>query len=699
MTRHMLPGFVPEQTPQRGLPPPPGFVPEDEPVESGSATGPYMPYAGPGAPPLTGKQSSQMLGQLGGFGRSVLKGALYAGADEAVAGAESIIGGGTYEEELAYQRAQDEKIPASVAIPGQILGGMATAIPIVKGASALMKAGKAAYQIPGWLKAALAGGAAGGAYGFGEGEGGLGPRTRGSLVGAGLGAVTGAGLYPVGVGIQKGVKKVGEAIRARIAPEATARAKIAEAIQRDEMTPGKVRSRLGELGPQATIADAGGRNVRALAGDVARTPGPAQNRAEIMLNQRAEGETARIAQAVKKGLDPQDYYAAEEAFLGNLRTRAAPFYEQAYEKYQSITSRALNRLLNSKNGQKALREAAEIIENERASGAASYLGKVDEEITAAARSAADVGKMEKMGQPGVLSGLSLRAWDQIKRGFDSLLDSPAYRNELTGRLNTRGRSVDQMRRTLLKELDKATGGDKSIYAKARATYAGDAEAVGALREGRKLLRKDPEIISRDLADLSDAGREAYRSGVARALMDEVSKVVDKGSAAGRIFSNARKRAQIRAAFPDRKSYDLLRKSLVAEQQFTKLHRETLGGSQTQPRQVQHEDALTRAGGIAGVMTAGVGPGHTLLKAGIFRKIGQSLLGGDVGPHNLAMAKTLFNRNQAMNQHALDTLFDPVVWEALPDVAKQRLGQALLMGSAQQEGGLAARYMNQSGQNP
>ena len=456
------------------------------------------------------------------------------------------------------------------------------------------------------------------------------------------------------------------------------------------MTPGKVRSRLRELGPQATIADAGGRNVAGLAGNVARAPGASQNRAEIMLTQRAEGEAGRIAQAIKKGLDPQDYYAAEEAFLGNLRTRAAPLYEQAYEQFPSITSRVLNRLLKSKTGQKALRETVEIIENERAGGAAAYLAQVDEELTVAARAAADVGKMEGVGLPGVIGGFSLRTWDQIKRGFDALLDSPAYRNEVTGRLNTRGRSVDQMRRTLLKELDKATGGEKSIYAKARATYAGDAEVMTALREGRKVLNMDPEVIARDMAKLSDAGKEAYRSGAARALKDVVDKTVDKGSAAGRIFGTARKRAQIRAVFPDQKSYNLLRKSLVAEQRFTKLQRESLGGSPTQPRLAQAEDALTHLGGMAGVMTAGVGPGHTLLKAGIFRKAGKALLGGSPGPHNLAVAKVLFNRNQAMNQRALDTLFDKTVWTVLPKVARRELGRALLLGATQEEGRIVAQ---------
>ncbi len=617
-----------------------------------------------------------------------------------------------YDQVLGVMRERQKGIDPSIAIPSEIAGGLATAVAAAPAVAATVPARVAAVakQLPGWMKAAGLGGAFGGAYGFGTSEGGVEERAKGAASGGGLGVLTGGALYPVARGVQYGVGKVGTAIKARVAPESTARTKVAQAIERDEMTPGKIRSRLSELGPQATIADAGGRNVRALAGDVARTPGPAQNRAEIILTQRAEGEQARIAQAVKRGLDPQDYYAAEDAFLNNLRARSAPLYEKAYAQHQSLTSRALERLLNSKTGQKALKEAADIIENERASGAASYIGKVDDEITAAARQAVGVGKSlkrgekqidlltprgrpkatRKVGQPGVTKGLSLQAWDQIKRGFDALLDSSAYRNEITGKLNTRGHSVNLMRRRLLKELDKLTGGEKGNYSRARATYSGDVEVLSALREGRNMWKMDPEQITRYMAKLSNAGEESFRSGAARAILDVSGKAVDAGSAAGRIFNNSVKRAQIRAVFPDQKSYNLLRKTLVAEQKFTKLQRETLGGSQTQPRQVQHEDALTKLGGMAGVMSAGVGPGHTLLKAGIFRKIGQSLLGGDVSPHNLAMAKMLINRNQAMNQHVLDTIFDPSVWRGMPEVARKELGRALLLGAGQQAGRMGAQ---------
>ncbi len=114
---------------------------------------------------------------------------------------------------------------------------------------------------------------------------------------------------------------------------------------------------------------------------------------------------------------------------------------------------------------------------------------------------------------------------------------------------------------------------------------------------------DPEQITRRLAELSDAGKDAFRSGVARALKDVVDKVSDVGMASrtNRIFGNALSRARIKAAFPDQESYNLLRKALVAEQKFTQTYQGAYAGSPTQARQAAAADALTRVGETAGVL--------------------------------------------------------------------------------------------------
>ena len=405
--------------------------------------------------------------------RSLASGMTFGYADEIAAAAETATGDKSYSENLAAQQARDKTIPPYVSIPGEITGAVGTAV----AGGPVMAGGKALAGLPGWLRATTLGGGYGALFGSGHAE--QGQRLKGAALGGGAGAATGLAAYPIIQGAQWGVNQLAEAIRGRARPRVGALRKLGEAITRDEMTPSRVRARLQNLGPQGTLTDAGGENVLSLGRAVSGSPGVARNRAITTFNQRAAGEGDRIAKIVSSRLSPDDFYAAEEGFVKALRTKAAPLYQEAYQQNQSIMTPPLKRLLQSRHTQRALRETVTIVEAERASGASKYLGAIDDELTQAARFAREVGKMDRRNVPreGLAKGFSLETWDQIKRGFDSLLESKTYRNEITQRLNQKGRAVNEMRVRLLKELDKATGGEKSIYAQARKIYAGDAEVV------------------------------------------------------------------------------------------------------------------------------------------------------------------------------------------------------------------------------
>lgn len=640
---------------------------------------PYAPIPGARQTPEMRPLSNQPPSFAEGVGRSLAQGAAFGGADEFAARMASLTGvggqaeGADYETLLAAERARDEQIPASVAIPGKITGGVlgtaAGGQALGPAVGAIPGAARAAAAIPGWMKAAGLGGLYGGAYGFGEGEGGVGPRLeaagQSALIGGGLGA---AG-YPVVKGLGWAGGQLWESLRKRFAaPMSSAMSKVWQNMVRDEMSAARLGQRLAavERGApgQAIIADVGGKNLQGLARHTASVPGQAQNRAAMVLNQRAQGEASRINRAITKGLDPEDYYAAQDAFLTNTRTIAAPLYQKAYEQYPAVSSAPLGRLLDSPTGQKALKEAIVITQNERAAGIAGP----------------DIAKAVESGN------IPLQVWDDIKRGFDALMQKGAYRNELSGRLNAKGFSVDAMRRTLLKELDKATGGAQGSYASARRVYAGEAEAIEALRDGRKLFTMDPEAITRQLGKLSDAGKESFRSGAARAMKDTVNKTQDKASASKRLFGNAQKRAQIRAVFPDSKSYRELQQSLISEQRFSNLRNYAQGGSQTTPRAAESADALVRAGEaggvIAGTKVGGAVGAHTLMAAGMGRRVGAALM-GNVKQHDLEVAKMLFNRDPVANRQVLDALMKKDVWKALPETVRGEIGRALLLTAAQQ----------------
>lgn len=603
--------------------------------------------------------------------RSLLQGATFRGGDELL-GALGALGSEDYESSLAKQRARMEEIPPSVAIPGEILGSLGTLAvtgPVAAGTRAGQVAARLTANAPGWIKAAGLGGAYGGAFGFGGGEGGVGQRLESAGESALFGGAAGAAGYPVVRGLGWVGSQLWDALRKRYAaPMSSALSKVWQNVARDEMSAARLGQRLAavESGApgQATIADVGGKNLQGLARHTASVPGAAQNRAAMVLNQRAEGEAARVNQAITKGLNPEDYYAAQDAFLTNTRTIAGPLYQKAYDQYPAVSSARLGKILENPTGQKALKEAVAITQNERAAGIAGP----------------DIAKAVESGN------IPLQVWDDIKRGFDSLMQKPAYRNELTGRLNAKGFSVDAIRRTLLKELDKETGGAQGPYASARRVYAGEAEALEALRDGRKFLAMDPEAITRQLAKLSDAGKESFRSGAARAMKDIANKTQDEASVSRRLFGNAQKRAQIRAVFPDAKSYRELQQSLIAERKFSDLRNYAQAGSQTTPRAAESADALTAAAGGAGVI-AGTQMGkvvgaHTLMAAGMGRRAGEALM-GKVKQHDLEVAKMLFNRDPAANRKVLDALMKKEVWKDLPKTVRGEIGRALLLSAAQQ----------------
>lgn len=566
-----------------------------------------------------------------------------------------------YDAVLAEERAGIKSYQQEHPVAGtaaEVVGG-ASMLP-AKAGQAAVALPKAIQKLPAWAKSVGLGSLFGGLFGFGTGEGGAVDR----LESAGEGAATGAAT----AGVVHGAARIGQAAINKAAslfagPDKTAMRKIVEAMSRDEITPAQAKARLQALGAQATVADVGGENVRGLARGAAGSPGAAKNRVTTVLQQRAESEPTRIAAAVNKGLQPDDYFGAEDQLLTKLRDNAQTAYQAAYEANPVVTSPRLDRMLQSPIVKQGVRQAARDAEMMRAAGESKWLGPVDDELTALARELAPEGKVTDGGKTvgsvgkGVAQGLSLETWQAIKEGLDKVLDSPAYTNELTGKLNSRGYAVDQLRRALVRQLDNATGGEDSLYRLARQQYAGDAQTVSALRDGKNFLKLAPEQIGKQLDGMSDASKAAYRSGAARVLMDIVAKTPDQASAARRLFGNAALRSKIRAIFPDSQSYLDFARRMVAEQRFAQTKNDILAGSRTTPMAQEIKDVerpLHAAGAIIGSSIPGV---RHLVAAGVG---GRAL--GALAPKIIqeeavrnALARRLVNRNQAMNQGLIDEI--------------------------------------------
>ena len=618
--------------------------------------------------------------------RATASGVTFGFADEISASLNTAITGGTFKENLASERSRDEAIPLGVKIGGELAGALAATV-VTGGLAGPAKVGHLFTKLPPWLQTTGLGALWGGLFGAGNAEGDLQDRLEGAATGALFGAATGGVIHG---GVRVGAAGV-RAIRARTQGPAINNAQLlAEKFAQDNISVKKVLARLRDLGPQATIADAAGANTLGLARGVAGVPGSAKEKITQTLKVRGLGESDRVTKAVTRDLGPEDYFATEEAMLEKLRTGAREAYQEAYLANPSITSQTLDRIIRAPVAQAALKEAASIAEIERASGKVQWLGPVDQELTQLARMARDLagkppllasGKVAPL-RPGVASGLSLETWDYVKRGLDIVLDKPKNTNPLTGKLTKMGGAVSGLKSALLRALDSATGGEKSLYSAARAQYAGDAEVLTAIREGTEFMRLRPEAIRRKIADMSDAAQEAYRNGATRAILDVVEKTPDNLSVSRRLFAARMSRDRIRAVYPDRQKFIGLSRRLVAEQRFKETENLIGGGSRTAPMTAEMAGGANRVVGTLGAIAGSMSPvGRPLVMAGAGRQFAQrtfSKFRGKAG--NDMLAGWLVTRNRADQLRILDLVEKQFEQIALPPVG----ARAATLGAVQTE---------------
>jgi hypothetical protein len=551
------------------------------------------------------------------FARSVASGVTGGFNDEISAALNSALSGDTYEESLAIERKRNAEIPLGTQIGGEIVGSIAVTAALAPVAVA-SRIGAMFSKLPKFLQTTGLGALWGGLYGAGSAEGDITDRLEGAAWGTALGAVTGGGIHGGAKALGSGLKAIKAIAKARVTPEKQAATLLGQKLAADGVTPDQVLTRLRELGPQATIADAAGDNVIGLARGVVGITGSGKEKITGTLKVRGLGESDRVSRSVTRDLGPQDYFASEAAFLLKLRRGARAAYREAYHANPNIQSAALDKVLQAPSAQNALKKAAKIAGDDRVSGSEPWLVDVGEELIELARIAALHAGGDAVGNPGVSRGLSLQTWNYVKIGLDALLDNPSNKNELTGALTTSGKAIYGVQKALVAALDKATGGKKSLYAAARKQYAGDAKVLESLREGLKFNTLLPEQIKRHLAGLSDASREAYRKGAAQAILKIVESTPDAASVARRLHATKMSRDRIAAVFPDRKRYMDYARRMVAEQKFTETQQAIGSGSRTAPMTEEIADLARTAGHVGAVVGSSMGVASPLVVAGIMR---------------------------------------------------------------------------------
>lgn len=382
-----------------------------------------------------------------------------------------------------------------------------------------------------------------------------------------IGGISGGILSLAGSGYSAVADKVG----ARRIQKSNPLARISEKLKEDYPDPAQLKTALEEVKntPGMTIADLAGKRTTKLAQGAAQFP-KGEARTEEFLEGRISGVSDRIQKNVNKFINPdKDYYGTLDEIIDKGREKAAPLYDKAFQRNKSIVSKEIDNILDTPAGRKALKDAARIMQNDRA-----MMGLPDKELKAIQRDLAEIGKMGEMDGP-IASGLNLRTLDSVKKSMDQQV-----RMLQRAGADYEAGVIARQTSGLVRELDAADA--SKAYAKARAVSGDYITTSKAMEAGRDFMRMDADLISRQFQKFTPAEKQAYKAGVVRKLYDNISNVSsDNTNLYSRTFSpkiQTRLKSILSPA-----EFDDLSKSMKAEDRLYKFRYKVLGNSQTTPK--------------------------------------------------------------------------------------------------------------------
>lgn len=568
---------------------------------------------GKGAAPQIGdadRASSQ------GLLRQFAHGASF-GFDDELAGAMSAATGGDYESARRTYLAERNQYGADnpkASFAANVAGGLAMG---VGGAAKLAgtKGGAvvadALSNLPRWAQLAAAGGSAGAVQGAGDAD--SGDRAVGALKGGAAGAVAGAVLPPViGFAGKVAGKVIGEpakwAINALRTPEEQGARAFYRALARDEITPIEFSEKLRALGPDAVGADAGGKNVLALAKAAVRLPGTAKNAGMNALEARAQGAGGRVNQALQNAMGVASTGTDDivQGLHQNMRDVAVQHgYDDILNTGQVEMTPALEKLMGSSTMRKALGQASSILDDDIA------LGRADSKLQQYFKMDENGSMFSPFGgfHGDMAERPTLRAWDYVKRGLDSVINDGT--DAMTGKMSSQAERANALKRELLAHLDNGNEAYKAV----RGAYAGEKAGESALNLGRAFMREDSDVTVRRLADMSPAERKYFQIGAARAVQDKIESGPNTGMNYADFLSRPGLQKKLRAAFSDNpEALDSFLEHLQGESRMGQTFAKLRGGSDTAENLA---NSLDVGEGLAG-------GGIPVSREGLARKLGLML---------------------------------------------------------------------------
>jgi hypothetical protein len=580
--------------------------------------------------------------KLGPARAAIGQGLMMGWGDEAEAWLRSKLKDDEYEPELKqiqseYGKYSAENPNTSTAL--EFAGGALPAVfaPEVSLPKILGSATEGAYKRGMGLGAVQ--GAIAGAGNAKEGE-----RSMGAQYGAASGATLGAAIPAL-------TRSGGAAInwlRERLAPtesyiENRALGKVAGAIKEDELTPSNINRTVmydQARGIPSTIANASPSLVD-LTDTVAQRSGPSGRLVDRVLGEQKAGARERVYQRARNEISSGNYYEDVERLSDDLRAKAQPLYDAAYA-HGEVDDPFINELLVSPRFQSFFREGQQIAEDKQLVARANGADPTQYELR-------NIYSTDPVTGEAVVTTLpDVRTLDYIKKGIDAQITSLFKAGK-----STEANNLKDMREVLLNRLDDAV----PVYKTARREYAGDKEVINAMEAGYKdFSRLDHEEVENMVNKMSNAEKEAFKTGVVRNIHSVIMDPSNNMNAAAKIIQSPETQKSLSVLFDSPAHFDLFKSAMTREAQLYDQANRIMGGSQT-GRRTQARERFEQGPDVSGVIAdaARSGFGESLMNLGlgairsaqmpdkVAHKVSELLMSKD--PHDVAAAvKALENYN-------------------------------------------------------
>jgi hypothetical protein len=313
-----------------------------------------------------------------------------------------------------------------------------------------------------------------------------------AAIGGGLGAVSQPAMSILGA--------VGRQGMARISPTAAgtyAQQKVAEALIRDRPEDlassalNRAQTRLARLGPEARIADVGGKSTRNLLDVQATLPGTTTDAVERAIRERQATRAGRLMTAADEtlGTGGAQFLQSIDNFSAQRFAESRPYYA-AIDKVNLKVDDSLSEIFRKSQG---VQGASELL----------FVTKTGQTI--------DLSKLK----PG--DAVPMNVLDTLKQ---SLYDASSGLKQTAGK--SQANAYDDVRQQLVDILEKRSPkvGGQSAYTLAMKTWAGPSQMIDAANTGRMVMRGEILDVQQATKGLSPSEIDAFRVGVLQGLRQQ-----------------------------------------------------------------------------------------------------------------------------------------------------------------------------------